>query len=76
MQMVKIQIPDREQCARGFVALARRGGVDCYRDNVFIIPEPGLELLREMEISYIELDRGGFDFALKAMRDALTAQER
>jgi hypothetical protein len=57
MQMVKIQIPDREECAKGFAALVRRGRVDCYPDNTFIIPEPGLQVLRDMGISFVELGR-------------------
>ncbi len=48
MQMVKTQIPDREECARSFAALIRRGRVDCYQGNTFIIPEPGLRLLGEI----------------------------
>jgi hypothetical protein len=59
MQMVKIQIPDENDCARGFSALIRTGRVDCFRDNVFIIPEPGLEVLKAMGVAYLELGRGG-----------------
>jgi hypothetical protein len=67
MQMVKIQIPDRDDCSRAFAALIRRGRVDCYRDNTFIIPDPGLDLLREMGVSFVELGRGGLDYAQKAL---------
>jgi hypothetical protein len=42
MQMVKIQIPDKDGCARTFAALIRRGRVDCFRD-IFTVPEPALE---------------------------------
>lgn len=73
MQMVKIQIPDRDECAKGFAALIRRGRVDCYPDNTFIIPEPGLQVLQEMSVSYIELGRGGLDYAQKTLRDSSTA---
>ena len=58
MPTVKIRIPDRDACARGFAALIRRGRVECYPDNTCIIPEPGLQMLREMGISYIEWGRG------------------
>lgn len=58
MQLVKIQIPDRDECARAFAALIRRGRIECYRDNTFIIPEPGLQLLQELRVAYVELDRG------------------
>lgn len=74
MQLVKIQIPDRESCARGFAALIRRGRVDCFRDNVFIVPEPALEVLQDLGVAYIELGRGGLDYAQKALRDSATAQ--
>ncbi len=74
MQMVKIQIVDREACIRAFGALIRRGRVDSYRDNIFVIPEPGLELLDEMGVPYIELGRGGLDYAEKTLRDSTAAQ--
>ena len=70
MQFVKIQIPDRDDRARAISALVRRGRIDCYRDNTFVVPEPGVQLFRDMGISYVELGRGGFDYALKTLRDA------
>jgi len=71
VQMVKIHIPDPEESSRGFAAMMRRGRVDCYRDNVFIVPEPALELLATLGITYIELGRGGLDYAQKALRDSV-----
>jgi hypothetical protein len=59
VQMVKIQITDREASIRAFGALIRRGRVDTYRDDVYVIPEPDLEMLGEMGIPFIELGRGG-----------------
>jgi hypothetical protein len=73
VQTVKIQIPDRDASARAFAALIRRGRVDCYRDNVYVIPEPGLELLGDMGIPFVELGRGGLDDAEKALRDSAAA---
>ena len=70
MQMVKIQIPNRDECAKAFATLIRRGRVDCYPDNTFMIPEPGLQVLRELGVSYIELGRGGLDYAQKTLRDS------
>jgi hypothetical protein len=61
MQMVRIQIPDRDECSKAFAALIRRGRVDCYPDNTFIISELGLQLLQELGVSYVELGRGGMD---------------
>jgi hypothetical protein len=60
MQMIKIQIPNKDECAKAFSALIRRGRVDCFRDNVFIVPEPALEVLRELAVNYVELHRGPF----------------
>jgi hypothetical protein len=73
MQMVKIQIPNSQECSRAFATLIRRGRVDCYADNTFVIPEPGLEVLRQMGISYVELGRGGLDYAQKTLRDSSAA---
>lgn len=73
MQMVKIQIPDRDECAKAFSALIRRGRVDCFRDHVFIVPEPALDVLQALGVRYLELGRGGLDYAQKALRDAVAA---
>ena len=35
-----------------------RGRVDCFPDNVFIVPERALTLLNEMHVTYLELGRG------------------
>lgn len=66
MQMVKIQIPNSEDCAQGFSALIRRGRVDCYPDNIFIIPEPGLQLLQQLGIAFTERGRAAWFGALEA----------
>jgi hypothetical protein len=73
MQMVKIQIPSREDRCRCLVELARRGRIVCLPDNVFIVPEPALELLQSLSVQVIELGRGGLDYAEKALRDSLAA---
>ena len=74
MQMVKIQIPDKKDSAKALVELSGRGRVLCFADDVYIIPEPALELLGKLNISYQELGRGGFDYAEKALRDASAAK--
>ena len=74
MQMVKIQIPDKDECAKAFSALIRHGRVDCFRDNVFIVPEPALEVVQQLGVHYRELGRGGLDYAQKALRDSVAAQ--
>ena len=74
MQMVKIEIPDRQQRADALVQMSGHGRVICLADNVFIVPEPALALLTSMGVSYKELGRGGHDYAQKALRDSLAAQ--
>jgi hypothetical protein len=73
MQWIKIQIPDRDECTKAFAAMIRRGRVDCYRDNVFVVPEPALQLLGDMEVHDHELGRGSLDYAQKALRDSSAA---
>jgi len=74
MHMVKIQIPERSDRAKALVEMGRRGRVICLPDNVFIVPEPALALLQSLGVTYLELGRGGFDYAEKALRDASAAQ--
>jgi hypothetical protein len=70
MQMVKIRVPERSDRENALVELARRGRVVCLPDDVFIVPEPALELLQSLGVSYQELGRGGLDYAEKALRDS------
>jgi hypothetical protein len=74
MQMVRIQIPERSDRARALVEMGRRGRIICLPDNVFVVPDPALNLLQELGVSYLELGRGGLDYAEKALRDAAAAQ--
>lgn len=76
MQMVKIQIPDRGDSARGMLALSGRGRIDCYANNVYMVPETALEVLKDLGVSYQELGRGGIDYAAKTLRDTLTARSQ
>jgi hypothetical protein len=70
MQMVKIHIANRNDRAKALEALTLRGRVICLPDNQFIVPEPALEVLRSLGVSCQELERGGFDYAEKALRDS------
>jgi hypothetical protein len=74
MQMIKIQIPNKTESAKALVEMSRRGRVICFADDVYIVPEPALDLLSELTITYQELGRGGYDYAEKAIRDASTAK--
>ena len=73
MQMVKIQIPDKDQSAEALVEMGRRGRIICLADDVYVVPEPALELLQSLGITFRELGRGGFDYAEKTLRDAYAA---
>ena len=74
MQMVKIQIPDKQESAKALVEMSGRGRVICFADDVYIVPEPALDLLGKLGITYQEQGRGGFDYAEKALRDASAAK--
>jgi hypothetical protein len=73
VQMVKIQIPDQPKRASAMLEVSRRGRVDCYPDHVYMVPEPALDALSDLGVTYRELGRGGFDYAEKTLRDALAA---
>ena len=73
MQMVKIQIPDKKESAKALVQMSGRGRVICFADDVYIVPEPALDLLAKLDITFQELGRGGLDYAEKALRDASAA---
>ena len=73
MQMVKIQVPDQPKRASAMLEVSRRGRVDCYPDHVYMVPEPALDAIKQLGVSFCELGRGGFDYAEKTLRDALTA---
>ena len=73
MQLIKIQIPDRAESARAMIEMSRRGRIDCYADDVYMVPEAMLGVLNGMGVSYQELGRGGPDYAEKTLRDTLAA---
>ena len=74
MQMVKIQIPERSDRAKTLGTLTLRGRVICLPDNIFVVPEPALEVLQSLGVAYAELGRGGMDYAEKALRDSLASK--
>ena len=74
MQMVKIQIPDKKESAKALMEMSKRGRIDCYRDDVYMVPEPALQLLQDLGIRYHELGRGGIDYAEKTLRDTLATE--
>jgi hypothetical protein len=74
MQMVKIHIPDKSASAKALIELSGRGRVLCFADDVYIVPQPALDLLAKLGIGYQELGRGGLDYAEKALRDASAAK--
>ena len=74
MQMIKIQIPDKKESAKALIEMGRRGRIICLRDDIYVVPEPALDLLKSLAITFQELGRGGFDYAEKTLRDSLAAQ--
>jgi hypothetical protein len=68
VQMTKIQIADRGERANALVEMGKRGRVICLPDHIFVVPEPALELIQSLGVTYQELGRGGLDYAEKALR--------
>src|SRR5713226_110214 len=52
MQMVKIHIPERSDRAKALETLTLRGRVICLPDNIFIVPEPALEVLQSLTVAF------------------------
>ena len=73
MQMVKIHISDKKGSAKALVEMSRRGRVLCFADDVYIVPEPALDLLTKLCVTFKELERGDLDFAENALREASAA---
>lgn len=59
MQMVKIHIPEQRNQAKAFVDLVRRGRVTCLPNDVFVVPQPALQMLRDSGIAFEQLDHEG-----------------
>ena len=74
MNMVKIEIPDRSERAKALGTLTLRGRIICLPENAFVVPEPALEVLQSLGVTYNELGRGGLDYAEKALRDSLASK--
>lgn len=70
MQMVKIRFPDDKSRAEGFYELMQRVRVVCLPEDEFVIPEAGLTILEDRDIPYRLVERSGWDYALKALRDS------
>jgi hypothetical protein len=63
MQWIKIQIPDKDESAKAFVELARRGRIACLPDDIYIVPESSLSLLRNLGVTFHQLGSGGNGYA-------------
>jgi hypothetical protein len=70
MNMIKISFPNQKNQTEGFHQLIQQVKVVCLPNDTFIIPESGLAILDALSIPYQILERGGLDYALKALRDS------
>jgi hypothetical protein len=66
--MIKIQIPDKDESARAFVELARSSRIACLPNDIYMVPEPALALLRTLGISFRQLAPGDNGHAAPAFR--------
>ena len=76
MSLIKIHIPDKAESIRALMAMSGKGRIDCYADNVFMVPLSALDLLKDMGVKYQELGRGGIDYAEKTLRDTLASHSQ
>jgi len=74
VRMVKIHIPERSDRAKALATITLRERVVCLPDNLFIVPEAALEVLRSVGVAYQELGRGGMNYAEEALRNSKPAQ--
>jgi hypothetical protein len=65
--MVKIRASERSDRVKFLVDVARRSQIVCLPDDLFVVPEPALELLQSLGVNYQKLGRGGFDYAERAL---------
>ena len=66
--MVKIQIPDKDESARAFVEMARTSRIACLPDDVYVVPESALALLRDLGVLFHQLAPGDNGHAAAALR--------
>lgn len=52
MNMVKIRFASKEDSAKGIAKVVRRGQVVCLPGNTFIVPEPALDVLNDMGLTF------------------------
>ena len=55
--MIKIQIPDKDENARAFVALAQSARIACLPNDIYFVPEFALDLLRTLNVTFHEIKR-------------------
>ena len=48
---------EKQNLDEGFMFLAKRGEVGCLPNDVFVIPEPLFDLLKQSDISFTELEK-------------------
>jgi hypothetical protein len=63
--------PDSRE--RAFYEMMRRGRIVCLRGHQFIVPEPALELLKELAAPYTLLGEDDPEATLRAVRDPAAA---
>jgi len=68
----RIQMDDPDSRERAFYEMMRRGRIVCLRGNQFIVPEPALELLDELEAQYSLIGEDP-EATLRAVRNPVAA---
>ena len=71
----RIQMDDPDSRERAFYEMMRRGRIVCLRGNQFIVPEPALELLDELETQYTLFAEDDPEPTLRAVRNPVAASQ-
>jgi hypothetical protein len=66
--MIKIQIANKDESARAFVALARDNRITCLPNDVYVIPDTALDILRNLGVTFQQLASGENGHAPVALR--------
>ncbi len=70
MKHFRIQIDGSAGRALALSEVSKRGRIVCFRENEFIVPEPALALLDELDVKYSLLREEDPDSALRSVRDS------
>jgi hypothetical protein len=73
MKRFQIHIEGKENQTRALAQVMRRGRITCLRDDMFVVPEPALDLLKDLAIPYTVVSEVAKEDPLGSIRGSVTA---